>query len=55
MKLSGLGAGLIFVLSGSPAQHPLYWVAHGFKVAGGIAGGMLANRRSVSRRTLART
>jgi hypothetical protein len=46
---------LVFVLSGSPAQHPLYWVAHGFKVAGGIAGGMLANKRSVSRRTLAQT
>jgi hypothetical protein len=46
---------LIFVLSGSPAQHPLYWVAHGLKIVGGIMGGIVANRRSMNRRTLAPT
>jgi hypothetical protein len=46
---------LIFVLSGSPAQNPLYWVAHGLKVVGGITGGIVANKRNVSRRTLAQT
>ena len=44
---------LVFVLSGSPAQHPLYWVAHGLKIVGGIAGGIVANKRSMNRRTLA--
>jgi hypothetical protein len=43
---------LIVVLSGSPAQHPLYFVAHGLKVAGGITGGIAAARRSATRRTL---
>jgi hypothetical protein len=46
---------LIFVLSGSPAQHPLYLVAHGLKVIGGIAGGLIAHKRHESRRTLAQT
>jgi hypothetical protein len=46
---------LIFVLSGSPAQHPLYLVAHCLKVIGGIAGGVVASQRAVSRRTLLRT
>ena len=46
---------LIVVLSGSPAQNPLYWVAHGLKVVGGITGGVVANKRNVSRRTLAQT
>jgi hypothetical protein len=43
---------LIVVLSGSPAQHPLYLVAHGLKVVGGITGGIVATRRSAARRTL---
>ena len=46
---------LVFVLSGSPAQPPLYLVAHCLKVAGGITGGVVANKRSISRRTLIRT
>jgi hypothetical protein len=46
---------LVFVLSGSPAQPPLYWVAHGLKILGGITGGIVANKRSMNRRTLART
>ena len=44
---------LVFVLSGSPAQHPLYWVAHGLKIVGGMTGGIVANKRSMNRRTLA--
>jgi putative membrane protein (TIGR04086 family) len=46
---------LIFVLNGSPAQHPLYLVAHCLKVIGGIAGGVVASQRAVNRRTLLRT
>jgi hypothetical protein len=46
---------LIFALSGSPAQHPLYLVAHALKIVGGITGGIVANKRSINRRTLART
>jgi hypothetical protein len=46
---------LVFVLSGSPSQPPLYWVAHGLKIVGGITGGVVANKRSLNRRTLART
>jgi hypothetical protein len=46
---------LIFVLSGSPAQHPLYLVAHCLKVIGGITGGIVAGNRAVSRRTLVGT
>jgi hypothetical protein len=43
---------LIFVLSGSLNQPPLYLVAHGLKVAGGITGGIVAKKRSLARRTL---
>jgi hypothetical protein len=46
---------LIFVLTGSLAQHPLYLVAHGLKVVGGIVGGVVANKRSAARRTLVQT
>jgi hypothetical protein len=46
---------LIVSLSGSLAQPPLYWVAHGLKIVGGITGGIVANKRSMNRRTLART
>jgi hypothetical protein len=46
---------LVFVLSGSLAQPPLYWVAHGLKIVGGMTGGIVANKRSLNRRTLART
>jgi CDP-diglyceride synthetase len=46
---------LIVVLSGSAAQHPLYYVAHGLKVLGGIAGGVVAKRRQSIHRTLAGT
>jgi len=45
---------LVFVLSGSPAQPPLYWVAHGLKIVGGMTGGIVANKRSMNHRTLAR-
>jgi hypothetical protein len=43
---------LIFALSGSLSQPPLYLVAHGLKVAGGITGGLVAKKRSMTRRTL---
>ena len=46
---------LVFALSGSPSQPPLYWVAHGLKIVGGITGGIVANKRNMNRRTLART
>jgi hypothetical protein len=46
---------LIFVLTGSPAQHPLYLVTHGLKVVGGIVGGVVSNKRSAARRTLVQT
>jgi hypothetical protein len=46
---------LVFFLSGSLAQPPLYVVAHGLKVIGGITGGIVANKRSVTSRTLAET
>jgi predicted permease len=46
---------LIVLLSGSPAQHPLYLVAHGLKVAGGIAGGIVAGKRNAARHTLAQS
>lgn len=36
---------LIFTLTGSVAQPPLYWVAHGLKLLGGAAGGVVAARR----------
>jgi hypothetical protein len=46
---------LVLVLSGSPAQHPLYLVAHGLKVVGGITGGLVANKRMAARRADVRT
>jgi hypothetical protein len=36
---------LIGTLSGSIQQPALYWLAHGLKFAGGIAGGIVAERR----------
>ena len=36
---------LIGTLSGSIQQPVLYWVAHGLKFAGGMAGGLVAQRR----------
>ena len=36
---------LIGTLSGSIQQPALYWVAHGLKFSGGIAGGLVAERR----------
>lgn len=41
---------VIFALSGALAQPPLYIVAHGLKILGGVAGGLVADRRS--RRTI---
>lgn len=36
---------LIFGVNKTFAEPPLYWVAHGLKIAGGIAGGVVAGRR----------
>jgi hypothetical protein len=46
---------LVFSLSGSLAQPPLYLVAHGLKVAGGITGGIVARKRSAARSALIHT
>ncbi|HEY6508562.1 MAG TPA: hypothetical protein VIY56_11160 [Vicinamibacterales bacterium] len=48
--LVGIVAMLLFLvvivtLSGSVAQPPLHRVAHGLKVLGGVAGGLVAERR----------
>src|SRR5215207_1963253 len=37
-------------LSGE-SQPPVYWLAHAMKISGGLAGGLVAARRHVSRRT----
>jgi hypothetical protein len=49
--LVGLVAALIYIgLSWGQPQPLLYQISHGFKIAGGIAGGIVASRRkSVSR------
>jgi len=55
--LAGLAAMLIYllpVLAGGVAQPPVYWVAHGLKVAGGAAGGMFAARRMATAAGVAR-
>lgn len=36
---------VILAGTGTLAQHPLYFVAHGLKVIGGVAGGLVARRR----------
>ncbi len=36
--------GLIFGFTGSVAQPSLYWVAHGLKLLGGLAGGLVVER-----------
>jgi predicted permease len=43
---------LIFALSGSIAQPLLYVVAHALKLLGGVAGGLVAQKRSATRGTL---
>jgi hypothetical protein len=46
--IAGLAAMLIYlvpVLAGGIEQPLVYWVAHGLKVAGGAAGGLLAAQR----------
>jgi putative membrane protein (TIGR04086 family) len=47
----GLTATLIYlvpVLAGGIDQPPVYWVGHGLKIVGGIAGGLFAGRRTVA-------
>lgn len=48
--LTGLTAALIYIaliVASGQTQPLIYWVAHGFKVAGGAAGGIVAARRLV--------
>jgi len=46
---------LILALSGSLTQPPLYLVAHGLKILGGVVGGLVADKRSSTRRSLLQT
>ena len=49
--LAGLAATLIYlvpVIASGQTQPAVYWVAHGLKVLGGAAGGMLMARRMAS-------
>ena len=54
--LTGLTAALIYIalidVTGQ-TQPLIYWVAHGFKIVGGAAGGMFAARRMANARTVA--
>ena len=48
--LVGVVAMLLFValnfgLNGTLEEPPMYWVAHGLKVLGGLTGGLVADRR----------
>jgi hypothetical protein len=48
--LVGVVATLLFVVlnfgvSGTLEEPPLYWVAHGLKILGGLTGGLVAERR----------
>ena len=48
--LVGVVAMLLFValnlgLNGTLEEPPLYWVAHGLKILGGLTGGLVAERR----------
>jgi hypothetical protein len=48
--LVGIFATLFFVvlslgLNGTLEEPPLYWVAHGLKILGGLTGGLVAERR----------
>ena len=46
--LTGLTAALIYIaliVASGQTQPLIYWVAHGFKIVGGVAGGMYVARR----------
>jgi putative membrane protein (TIGR04086 family) len=45
---------LVPILAGGITQPPAYWVAHGLKILGGVAGGMFAARRTASTSGVAR-
>lgn len=54
--LTGLTAALIYIaliVASGQTQPLIYWVAHGFKIGGGAAGGMFAARRMANARTVA--
>ena len=55
--LVGVVAMLLFValsfgLNGTLEEPPLYWVAHGLKILGGIAGGRVAQQMKRTRRVI---
>jgi putative membrane protein (TIGR04086 family) len=55
--LTGLTAALIYILlivASGQTQPLIYWVAHGFKIVGGAAGGMFAARRLANAGTAVR-
>jgi putative membrane protein (TIGR04086 family) len=52
--LTGLAAALIYItliVASGQTQPLIYWVAHGFKIAGGAAGGMFVARRMANAST----
>ena len=44
---------MIPVVASGGEQPPMYWLAHAMKLLGGMSGGVVAARRSVSRQTTA--
>jgi len=49
--LTGVTAAVIYIaliVASGQTQPLIYWVAHGFKIAGGAAGGLFAARRMAS-------
>ena len=55
--LTGVTAALIYIaliVASGQTQPLIYWVAHGFKIVGGAAGGMFAARRMTSAGATAR-
>jgi hypothetical protein len=55
--LTGLTAAVIYIaliVASGQTQPLIYWIAHGLKIAGGAAGGMLAARRMTSAGRVAR-
>ena len=54
--LTGLTAASIYIaliVASGQTQPLIYWVAHGFKIVGGAAGGIFAARRMANTRTVA--
>jgi hypothetical protein len=54
--LTGLTAAVIYIVlivASGQTQPLIYWVAHGFKIVGGAAGGMFVARRTANAGTVA--